>query len=71
MSAIFKDFDDFERKVSEALVRAAELAKEKAIQTNTGIVVSEGGKAITITAEELRHRRAESPSTERVPPNKF
>lgn len=59
MSVMFKDFNDFEQKVSEALVRAAELAKEKAIQTNTGIVVSEDGKAITITAEELRHQRAE------------
>ena len=59
MSAIFKDFDEFERKASEALDRAAERAKEKAIQTNTGIVVSEGGKVITITAEELRRQRAE------------
>jgi len=48
---------DFEREVSAALLRAAELAREEAIKTNTGIVVSQDGKVITITAEQLREKR--------------
>ena len=45
---------DFEREVSVALLRAAELARDDAIKTNTGIVISQNGKIITITAEQLR-----------------
>ncbi|WBE25060.1 hypothetical protein [Denitrificimonas caeni] len=48
---------DFEREVSAALLRAAELARDEAIKTNTGIVVSQDGKVITITAEQLREKR--------------
>lgn len=48
---------DFEREVSAALLRAAELAREEAIKTNTGIVVSQDGKVITIAAEQLREKR--------------
>lgn len=48
---------DFEREVSAALLRAAELARDDAIKTNTGIVVSQDGKVITITAEQLREKR--------------
>ena len=48
---------DFEREVSAALLRAAKLAREEAIKTNTGIVVSQDGKVITITAEQLREKR--------------
>ena len=47
---------DFEREVSAALSRAAELAREEAIKTNTGIVVSQDGKVIIITADQLRER---------------
>jgi acyl-homoserine lactone acylase PvdQ len=51
---------DFEREVSAALLRAAELAREEAIKTNTGIVVSQDGKVITITAEQLRQKSRSS-----------
>lgn len=37
-----------------ALLRAAELARETAIQTNTGIVISRDGKITHISADELR-----------------
>lgn len=37
-----------------ALLRAAELARETAIQTNTGIVISRDGKIIHVSADELR-----------------
>ena len=47
---------DFEREVSAALLRAAELARDDAIKTNTGIVISQDGKVITITAEQLRQK---------------
>ena len=47
---------DFEREVSAALLRAAELARDDAIKTNTGIVISQDGKVITITAEHLRQK---------------
>ena len=38
----------------KVLLRAAELARETAIQTNTGIVISRGGEIIHISADELR-----------------
>lgn len=50
---IFSNFDSFVEEVSKALVKAGELAREEAIRTNTGIVVSENGKTITISAAEL------------------
>lgn len=37
-----------------AMQRAAELARETAFQTNTGIVISRGGEIIHISADELR-----------------
>lgn len=36
-----------------ALVRAGELARDFAIQTNTAIIVMEEGKLVRITAKEL------------------
>lgn len=51
------NFDDFVDEVSAALVKAAELAREEAIRTNTGIVVSENGEVITISAEELKAQK--------------
>ncbi len=51
---------DFEREVSVALLRAAELARDDAIKTNTGIVISQNGKIITITAEQLRQKSRSS-----------
>ncbi|NLZ80100.1 MAG: hypothetical protein GX908_11405, partial [Gammaproteobacteria bacterium] len=41
---------------SAALLRAADLARDDAIKTNTGIVISQDGKVITITAEQLRQK---------------
>ena len=37
-----------------AMVRAAELARQIAVQTGTAIVVVRDGKPVRITAEELR-----------------
>jgi imidazolonepropionase-like amidohydrolase len=37
-----------------AMRRAAEMARQIAIQTNTGIVIVEDGKLVHISAEELR-----------------
>ena len=42
-----------------ALQRAAALARETAIQTNTGIVIVENGKVVRISAEELRRQASE------------
>lgn len=36
------------------MLRAAELARQTAIQTDTAIVVVRNGKPVRITAEELR-----------------
>ena len=51
---------DFEREVSAALLRAAELARDDAIKTNTGIVISRDGEIITLTAEQLRQKSKSS-----------
>lgn len=40
-----------------AMIRAAELAREIAIQTNTAIVIVKDGKPVRVTAEELRKER--------------
>lgn len=37
-----------------AMLRAAKIARETAIQTNTEIVIAKDGKPLRITAEELR-----------------
>lgn len=37
-----------------ALRRAAEMARQTAIQTNTGIIVVREGKPVRISAEQLR-----------------
>lgn len=37
-----------------AIQRAAELARQVAIQTNTGIVVTRNGQIVRISASELR-----------------
>lgn len=47
-------FDNFEKEVSKALLSSAELARQDAIRTNTGIVVSINNKIVTIPAEQLR-----------------
>ena len=43
-----------------ALQRAAELARQVAVQTNTAIVVVQGGKLLRIPAAQLR--KAERPA---------
>lgn len=40
-----------------AMIRAAELAREIAIQTNTAIVIVKDGKPVRVTSEELRKER--------------
>lgn len=42
-----------------AMRRAAEMARQIAIQTNTEIVIVQDGKPVHITAEELRRERNE------------
>ena len=46
--------DPFLFQAFDALKRAAQLAREDAIKTNTGIIVSKNGKIIEITAAELK-----------------
>ncbi len=43
-----------------ALQRAAALARETAIQTNTNIVIEKNGKLVWISAEELRRQASET-----------
>ena len=43
-----------------AMQRAAALARETAIQTNTSIVIEENGKLVWISAEELRSKASEA-----------
>lgn len=57
MSNQVKKHSDFVEQVSAALIKAGELAREEAIKTNTGIVVSQNGKIVTITAAELKAER--------------
>lgn len=45
--------NDFVEQVTAALIKAGELARDEAIKTNTGIVVSQNGKVVTISAAEL------------------
>ena len=50
-----------------ALKRAAEMAREIAIQTNTGIVICRDGEIVRITADELRAEKARKPK--QTPPS--
>ncbi len=40
-----------------AMKRAAELARQTALQTGTAIVIVEDGKPVRVTAEELRQEQ--------------
>ncbi|MCL2523851.1 MAG: hypothetical protein FWF20_01625 [Betaproteobacteria bacterium] len=40
-----------------AMERAAELARQTAIQTNTAIIVVQDGKLVRISAEQLREEK--------------
>lgn len=41
----------------QAIKRAAELARQTALQTDTGIVVVEGQKMVHVSAKELRQEQ--------------
>lgn len=43
----------FEAEVSAALLRSAQLAREDAIKTNTGIIVERNGRIVRVSAAEL------------------
>ncbi len=45
------------RAAPAAMRRAAELARDVAIQTNTGIVIVKDGKLVHISADEWRRER--------------
>ena len=47
----------------EAMLRAARVAEEVAVATNTAIHVGIAGKAVRITAQQLRVRCSESVAT--------
>lgn len=44
------------RNALKAMLRAAELARKTAIQTDTCIIISHEGKLVRISAEELKSR---------------
>lgn len=45
-----------------AMKRAAQMARDVAIQTNTAIILMQDGKIVRVTAEELRRQAAEARS---------
>lgn len=49
--------DAFFEETYKALQLAREIAKDDAIRTGTGIVISQNGKVVTISAEELKRQR--------------
>jgi hypothetical protein len=46
------------RDAINAMQRAAQLARETAIQTDTAIIILQDGKRIRLTADELRKQQA-------------
>ena len=44
-----------------AMQRAAEMARETAIQTDTAIIVVQNGKRVRIPAEQLRKEKEDGP----------
>jgi len=56
---IFTAKDPAMRASMAAMKRAAALARETAIQTNTNIVIEKDGKLVWISAEELRSQASE------------
>ncbi|MEZ2623716.1 hypothetical protein ACBP82_04940 [Paenalcaligenes hominis] len=55
MSTQFSHLALFEAEVSAALLRSAQLARQDAIKTNTGIIVERNGKVVRVSAAELQH----------------
>lgn len=58
---------EFERKITEALHRSAQLAREDAIRHGTGIVVEMDGKIVEITADELKKQAKHEQPLARIP----
>lgn len=54
---IFLARDQLLRDSVKAMQRAAQMAREIAIQTNTAIVVNQDGKMTIISADELRKQK--------------
>lgn len=48
------------RDAMNAMQRAAQLARQTAIQTDTAIIIIKDGKQIRVTADELRKEQAAS-----------
>lgn len=44
-----------------ALQRAAQAARDVAVQTNTGIVLVQNGKLVKVSAQELREKKQNRP----------
>lgn len=44
------------RGTMAAMQRAARVARETAIQTNTALIVMQDGKVVEVSPEELRHQ---------------
>ena len=63
MSLQFNNLAQFEAAVSDALIRAAQLAREDAIKTNTGIVIKKNGKIVEISAAELKQQALKEKSS--------
>ncbi len=51
------------RNALAAMRRAAEMARQTAIQTNTGIIMVKDGKIVHISAQELREAAANGAGT--------
>lgn len=49
------------RGAMDALERAADLARETAIQTDTAIIIVKDEKIVRVTADELRQQRTPTP----------
>lgn len=54
MSTLAESTMTFEQRISDALLRSAQLAREDAIKHGTGIVVEKDGKVVEITNDELK-----------------
>lgn len=66
MSIKSQSLYEFERQITEALHRSAQLARADAIKHGTGIVIEMDGKVVEITADELKKQvKQEAASTQK------
>jgi hypothetical protein len=56
------DFDKITAGSMAAMIRAAAMARDIAIQTNTAIIIEREGKVVRVTADELRREKLEAES---------